>query len=210
MAKRRGPSISTGVPRKRAKREEKAEREKNFVIRTIKLSANSIFKAEYAEALTDLFFKKSFAATQISYLASLLLLHIVNNAVDHNDTEFFTNKKGKNVIRDCFGAVTQENIHNPVAVKMPLEFVGMVEALNAEDQFEWPSRYQMANVFEYLWQHYETNVTTNLTTHCEKRLTYFLKMKCYQLNDDEERLIKFDDLDIRNTKNNLLFNQDST
>lgn len=47
-------------------------------------------------------------------------------------------------------------------------------------------------------------------SHCEKRLPYFLQMRCYQLNEDENRFIKFYDTDMRNTMKFLMFNEEWT
>lgn len=59
------------------------------------------------------------------------------------------------------------------------EFRALVEAA----QIVWPGSEALANSFKYLWEQYRDNVKTNLTTHCEKRLKKFFKMRVFELND---------------------------
>lgn len=96
-----------------------------------------------------------------------------------------------------------ENIDN-----MPPEFRSWVEDLVDEDRFRWPSRYQMGHVFDYLYQQYETNITTNLTTHYAARLKFFFLMKIYQFNTADDPPYEYDSIDIRNAMKQLMFNQD--
>ncbi|XP_031640679.1 uncharacterized protein LOC116352316 [Contarinia nasturtii] len=198
--KRRRAKINSAFKKNTAKLNDNEE------LRSIKLSAPSVFKSEYSEALTEHFFHKCYNGTVICYLGSTLFLYVVNLAADNDDRQYFIDSDGKNVIRECFAAVSRENLENPKQPKIPRGFLEMI----ADDQFEWPSRYQMGNAFEYLNQQYLSNVTTNLTTHLDNILENFLQMIRYKLNEDPNRLIKFDGIDIRNAKNNLMFNQDCT
>lgn len=70
------------------------------MIRTIKLLSNSIFRAEYAEQLTEFFFTKCFDATLIYYIASLLSLFNVNEAVDRDDRQYFINNTDESTVID--------------------------------------------------------------------------------------------------------------
>lgn len=211
MAKRKRPKIKTGVPRKKAKIDQTEEEKEKFDYRTIKLSLNSILKDEYAERLIYTFDYRCFMATRISALASLLLLYKVNFAVEREDEDFFMNKIGKDEIRNCFLAVTMEHID-----QLPDHFREMVENVQEETPLPWPSKFQMGNAFNYLHYQYETNVTTNLTTHCETRIRNYLKMLCYNFNLDElnvqnlQNRSNFDDIDVRNTIKNIMLNEDWT
>lgn len=124
MANRGWPKITTGIPRSEAERKALEEWKKIFSVKTIKLSANSIFKPDHAEQLINIFFGRCYNATRIAYLGSLYALHVVNSHADANDI-----------------------------------------------------------------------------------LLYFLKMKCYEFNQVAE---EFDDIDVRNTMKNLMYNQDWT
>lgn len=206
MANRGRPKITTGIPRSEAERKALEEWKKIFSIKTIKLSANSIFKPGHAEQLINILFGRCYNATRIAYLGSLYALHVVNSHADANDMNFFITCNGHALFRECFTAVTQENVfsNDPRKAQLSPEFHALI---NEVEGFYWPTRTQLNNGFEYLCQQYKTNVTTNLTTWFEKRLLYFLKMKCYEFNQVAE---EFDDIDVRNTMKNLLYNQDWT
>lgn len=69
--------------------------------------------------------------------------------------------------------------------------------------FEWPSNNHFSNSFTYLYEQYTDNVKTNLRTHCEARLKFFFKMRCYELNDiilrrNEADPVLFDNNDVNN------------
>lgn len=100
---RRRPRIKTGAPRKPGKIKAEAEQ---FEIKTIKLSANSIFKEELI--ITSKY--RCITATRISFFASMLLLYKVNLAREIGDGDFFMGKVGRVEIRNCFLAVTMEHI----------------------------------------------------------------------------------------------------
>lgn len=55
MANRGRPKITTGIPRSEAERKALEEWKKIFSVKTIKLSANSIFKPDHAEQLINIF-----------------------------------------------------------------------------------------------------------------------------------------------------------
>lgn len=52
--------------------------------------------------------KYCLAATEISFLGSMLFLHEVNEAVDHNNQMYF-DQDGTAAIRECFLSVVDEN-----------------------------------------------------------------------------------------------------
>lgn len=72
----------------------------------------------------------------------------------------------------------------------------------------WPNRFELGNSFNRVYQQYAQNMTTNLTTWYYSRINNFLKMKCYQLNNDNVLAAPFDHIDIRNTMKALVYNQD--
>lgn len=206
MAKRGRARITTGIPRSEAERKALEEWKKIFSVKTIKLSANSIFKPDHAEQLINILFGRCYNATRIAYLGSLCALHMINSHADANNMDFFINCNGHAFFRECFTAVTQENVfsNDPRKARLSPEFRALI---NEVEGFYWPTRTQLNNGFEYLCQQYKTNVTTNLTTWFEKRLRYFLKMKCYEFNQVAE---EFDNIDVRNTMKNLMYNEDWT
>lgn len=103
---------------------------------TIKLSLNTIIRDEHAERVSGEFFDRSVRMTKIAFLASHLFLYKVNRACETDDPEFF-DKKGKDVIKDCFRAVLEPNIDDEEL--MPAEFRDLIEQNSDEPGgFTWP------------------------------------------------------------------------
>lgn len=128
--------------------------------------------------------------------------------MDANNRQFFEND-GDQLIKDTFNAVLIDNIHD--AAKMDPGFREMVERYIGDPNFMWPSKTILGNGFNYFITTYKTSVKNNLVTHCQTRIRYFLRMKCYEMNIDiENNGIEYDDTDIRNTIKALFNNQDWT
>lgn len=180
--------------------ESKDETKPKFDLRTIKLSLNSILHPNLAEedkaTIVREVYDRCSLVSQIMVLASLYLVYAVNNAFDSNLKPFFTQTVGKQFISSIFIKVTSEFNH-----ELPPEFKAMVNLEN------WPKRRGITQIIEYAKTTYLSNVTTNLTTWLEVRLTYFLRMRTFQLN---AMGWSFDQIDIRNAKKQLLFNEDWT
>ena len=139
--------------------------------------------------------------TEISALASLLLLNWTNNAVDTDDYDFFL-RNGKQEIFDCFDAVTVDDINK----FWQNDFHGEMDHTH-ENEFEWPSKKQLGNSYKYFREQYITNLKTNLNTHCEKILTHFLRIRCYEENRVNQHM-EYDNTDIRNALKDVLKNSD--
>lgn len=223
MAKRKRVHVGPARPAKRRKIDESGkvpiEEEKRHS--TVKLGANAIFKEEYADALREMFFERSFRCSQIAVLGSLHILSLINSAVDNslledleenNDfSRFFTESNGTYVIRDCFNAVTQENIENKNQKKAQMMpgFRDQVEEIMPD--FRWPSRFQISQPTEYMIEQYEVELKNNLFYHCEKRVAAFLRAYCYNFNKEaQNNRLRFDNDDIKNAKCNLMKNLDWT
>lgn len=179
---------------------ESEDNEKEYT--SIKSTLNSILRTEYADQVKTIIFERAKTMTKISSLATLLLLHKANQAVDTNDKHFFLGD-GKNVIFNCFDAVLAANIYD--TRKMPREFRLEMEHLHPDH--EWPSKTGLDNSYEYYRQQYITNLKTNLNTHCEKRLTYFFRIQCFICNMTFGPNF-FDGTDIRNILKDAMKNQD--
>lgn len=182
---------------------ENGEDEEKIKFVAIKSTLNSILRPQYATRLKDIIFDRSVVMTKISALASLLILYKTNSAVDRSDEHFFW-QNGKGVIYNCFHEVTQEGIEN-----LPEEFRDEMDSIH-ENQFEWPSKRCLGNSFNYFKEQYVTNLTTNLNTHLEKRLQYFLRMRCFQLNLAYNDPNLFDGTDVRNILKDVLKDTDWT
>lgn len=194
----------------------------------LKMALNTIIHPDKAALLTEIFYSKSLNATKIMSMGSLLMLHRVNTAFDEGDTEFFRKKNGRNgkedVIADCFRSVCLDNIDNSVTAQMPKEFHDMVKKFSPN--YEWPTRYLMTRAFDTFVSLYRINMKTNLVTWCWSRLTYFLRMKCYQFTHnlakpqrfkdhefdetDARPYPDFDNIDVRNAIKNLMLDEDWT
>lgn len=64
---------------------------------------------------------------------------------------------------------------------MPAQFREWVQTCTSPG-FEWPHNKAMGNAFKYLREQYLDNVTTNIRTHCEKRLKLFFRLRVYEWN----------------------------
>lgn len=175
---------------------------------TIKLPLKSILRPEYPDAhnrdeverthneIIQHFFERSKTMSKIASIASSFVLYRVNTAIEANNRAYF-DQRGEKVVEECFNAVLAPNIEN--TDKMPVDFRTMVEQQwNAADGIvEWPEKAILGNGFAYFHQQYATNMKTNITTHHKSRLTFYLRMKCHQMNS----LVgwrSFDNIDIRN------------
>lgn len=79
---------------------------------------------------------------------------------------------------------------------MEPEFRRFVENLETENRFSWPNNKYFGNLTKYLYDQYIDNVKTNLSTHAEKRLRNFLKMRVYQFNVVSNGML-LDEFDIK-------------
>ena len=66
------------------------------------------------------------------------------------------------------------------------EFRAIVEGLDDYHRIDWPNRKDFGNVFKHLRNQYADNIVTNLTTHPDKHITNYLKLKVFQVNTDAE------------------------
>lgn len=115
--------------------------------------------------------------------------------MDDDDRAFF-DQDGDAVIKGCFDAVHDGN-H---ITMLPDRFRDFV--LNAvSGVFQWPSTAIMGNAYSYLIEQYVTNVTTNLTTHCERRLKSFFRMRVFEWNDINPNVGQYNDIDVTNAVN---------
>lgn len=172
-------------------------------------------------------YERSKTITEISSLASLLLLFNINEALDKGDKAYFEDKgvmhkgktyfkKGEQIIKQCFNAVLIQNANNDHM--MPTKFFNWVITCCDKEQFQWPKRdTEFYNAFTYFYQMYTTNTQTNLKTHCEQRLRYFLKIKCWKFNErtriqieNTNQHYEFDGLDERNAIKYVMKAQDWT
>lgn len=169
---------------------------------SIKSSLNAILRPEYANEVKNTIFERAHRMTEISALASLLILEQTNLAVDHQDRDFFL-QDGKQVICDCFDAVTAEH-----AARMPPSFRDAMEA--EHNGYQWPSKSNLGNSFNYYREQHVTNLQTNLNTHCEKRLKMFLQITCHQLNVQNPGQMTYDIIDIRNVLKDVMKDTDWT
>lgn len=171
----------------------------------IKSSLNALLREDHADEVKEIIFDRAVRMTEIASLASLLFLFKANDAIDTQTKDFFL-ADGKKAIYDCFNAVTAENVEN--RQKMPEEFRMQMES-TYDDQFEWPSRACLGNSYNYFRDQYITNLKTNLNVHCERRLTFFIRMMCFQMNNEYGEIV-FDGTDIRNILKDAIKNQDWT
>lgn len=179
------------------------ENENEGEFTSIKSSLNAILRPQYANYVKDMIFDRARRITEISSLATLLLLHKVNSAVDSMSVNFFL-QNGTKVIYDCFDAVTEEHIYEE---RMPPEF--RIQMENLHDQYQWPSKSHLGNSFQYFRQQYVTNLKTNLNTHCENILKGFLKIRVFQLNLHNP-VVPYDAIDIRNALKDVMKDMDWT
>jgi hypothetical protein len=125
-------------------------------------------------------------------------------------------ENGREIIKDCFNSVTSNNIKDPLTAQMPEAFYSMVRQWSPN--FEWPVRSQMSQAVYSIIDQYKTNVKNNLAMYCWPRLTYFLRVKCYEFNNKltKPQLVQsskypdFDNTDIVNTMKNLMLDEDWT
>lgn len=182
----------------------KRDRNKNAC--TIKMPLKSILQQfpnadreqveHFENVITQFFFERSKMMAKIASLASLLLLYRVNTAIDENNRGYF-DQKGEKVVENCFNGVLASNIADES--KMPADFRAMAEQLwiEAGEFVEWPEKAILGNGFGYFHQQFGINMKTTLTTHHKTRLTYYLRMKCHQMNSFVGWR-SFDNIDIRN------------
>ena len=177
----------------------------------IKLSARTVVRENWHDAVLPWIVEKSILSSKICALASLLFATKVNSAFDHGmetgDYQFFLENDGDDVIRNCFYAVL---IRYKDTETMDPWFREIVDNLDAENRFNWPKNNYFNNQFKYLYQEYMRNVTTNLTTHQKNRLRQYLSMKAWQFNVVSDGSVIFNDRDIDNAVNWAIRRYDST
>lgn len=113
----------------------------------------------------------------------------LNDAVDAgmDGIDFFT-ANSDTIIHNCFKAVLHQSEDNDTLM-LP-EYRAMVEAA----YIEWPHSEALGNALKYLYEQYRDNVKTKLTTHCERRLKRFFKMRAFELNDYATKFNYFNNL----------------
>lgn len=146
-------------------------------------------------------YDRCLAATRICALASLLFLFKVNDAVDRNREQIFT-QDALTAVKDCFLAVTRKNINNQMLMDPAFRDIA------DEFQIEWPKRSAMGNSFQYLCEQYEQNLRTNLKRWSYTRIRAFFRMKKYTYNVQGE--LDITDQDVRNALAAVFVQRDGT
>lgn len=207
------PMRKDTIAKKKKKKTDDEESKGKVDISVVKLALNSLVREEYMDVVTDKFKEYAQNGTEIMHLASLLMIYKVNDAFDRRELDFF-NSIGTHVIVDSFRCVTSDNLSNREnTAQMPAEFEEMVltHAADMEYTDQWPTRHRMARIVGALTDQYKSSLTTNLTTHCWTRLQFFLRVLCYDMNVDldeaDEFLNQYDEIDVRNTMKNLMLNE---
>lgn len=185
--------------------DEDDKKEKNNYT-TVKCGLRGILRPKYREMFVQYIEAKSIMSTRICALASLLFLFKVQTAYDkgriHRD---FFEQNGHIVIKECFEAVLVQNVDSS---KMPQEFCEIADNLDELHRFQWPNNKTFGNAFKELIKTYQTNVTTNLKTHCKQRLVNYLKMKVFQCNTQLPVVYRYTPKDIANAVDFLIFKKD--
>lgn len=173
---------------------------------TVKCGLRNIVRPKYREAIIGTIEANSIMSTKICSLASLLFLYRVQSAYDKGrlHREFFA-QDGQTVIKESFHAVLAQNANT---TKLEQEFWQLAEGVDDRFPFEWPRNKNFGNALKDLMKVYTTNVTTNLKTHCKKRLTEYLKLKVYQSNTATPVIAKYTPNDITNVVDYLLYKKD--
>ena len=129
-----------------------------------------------------------------------------NIGLENDDFAFFA-ESGEDRIKVCFHQVLWRNIKPPDPTKKkqkykpsgknprgprpelpPIdpEFKAIVEGLDDYHRIDWPNNNHFSNGLKHLHNQYSDNVVTNLTTHANKHITQYLKLKVFQWNSDAE------------------------
>ncbi|XP_055321799.1 uncharacterized protein LOC129577947 [Sitodiplosis mosellana] len=150
----------------------------------IKLAATSIVRPEYRDRILPWITKTSIKCTEISELASLLFLNKVRAATEQaiitGNWEYFDDGDGMHIIENCFYAVLRRYKEDDFI--MDPWFRHCFENVDIENRSAWPNNDYFGNLMKYLFQQYGRNVKTNLDTHAQKRLRYFLRLKAFRQN----------------------------
>lgn len=193
----------TSVKRPVENNEDDGEDE-NKAYTMIKCALATIIRPKYRSVLSDSIAAKSIMSTKICALASLLFLHKSQTAYDNGHQAFF-NQDGYKVIKKCFHGVLQQNIYSEM---MPAPFREFVDNLHQQYRFQWPKNTSFGNGLGDQIKTYTTNVTTNLKTHCKKRLVQFLKLKAFKHNTQPNPMFKYLPSDIDNVIKYLIDKKD--
>ncbi|RYE17060.1 MAG: hypothetical protein EOP45_16460 [Sphingobacteriaceae bacterium] len=208
--KRKGVGATTGSRPKAAKVPKKTEDTDEQGILAIKLAAKTGIKHQYHDIMIPWLEKQSIESTKISELASLLFLNKVRLEYDRSiasgDWRFFDDGDGYHIIESCFFAVLGK--YKDYEDMIP-EFRDSFEAVDDENRLAWPNNNYFGNNFKYLYQQYDRNVVTNLTTHAQSRLRQFLRLIVWQHNNNNPN-DRFDEIDIKNAVNWAIKRFDST
>ena len=176
MARKR---IGVGSGRGNVKKKNKALKKKaidgcddEYDILAIKITAATAVRQEYHDIIIPWIAQKNIMSTKICELASLLFLNKVRDRFEAGDWDFFKNGDGEHIIESCFFAVLENYKENE---DMYPEFRTEFENVPGDLRMQWPNNRYFGNIFKYLYQQYARNVTTNLTTHAQKRLRQYFK-----------------------------------
>lgn len=178
-------------------------------VRAIKSSLNKVLLPQYRTPFIQLMESYCLAATEISFLGSMLFLHKVNDAFDNKNEDFF-NQNGTAVIRECFLGVVDDGNH----ANLPAAF--RINVQQHRPNIPWPNRVGMGNTFNYLYQQFEDNTKTNLKTWYVTRIKAFLRMRCYEFNHGKlvhrkpANIGVFNETDVKNTAKYLVNQRDWT
>lgn len=165
---------------------------------SIKSTLNSILRRQHANEMIEIIFDRCKRITEISALATLLILWTTN--VDDDDIGYFS-RDAKREIFALFDAVTTEHTNRNT------QFHNHMEAIHGN--YQWPSKRGLYNSYNYFREQYIVNVKTNLKTHCKKNLTHFLRIKCYDENLANPYMA-YDGIDIRNVIKDVMNDEDWT
>lgn len=211
--KRKGIGAGRGAVKKKNKVPKKKIPQDETDILAIKISAKTAIKAEFHDIVLPWIAQKSIECTKICELASLLFLNKVRAKFDEADWAFFANSDGVHIIEGCFYAVLGKNKENE---DMLPEFRTEFEQVDGENRMQWPNNDYFGNLTKYLYQQYARNVTTNLSTHQQKRVKQYFKLVAYRHNNnvdggnDGPNRTVIDDFDIKNAVNWAIKRYDST
>ncbi|XP_031637660.1 uncharacterized protein LOC116350077, partial [Contarinia nasturtii] len=135
--------------------------------------------------------------------------------IENNDFAFFGGS-GEKKIQLCFNQVLWHNNQPPKPKKSTYkprgkkprgqraelpridpDFKAIVDGLDDYHRIDWPNNNDFSNGPKDLTNQYTDNVVTNSTTHPDKHITQYLRLKVFKLNTDgEEYAAKFLQSDI--------------
>lgn len=83
----------------------------------------------------------------------------------------------------------------PPLPRIDPEFKAIVEGLDDYHRIDWPNNKDFSNGLKHLFNQYTDNVVTNSTTHANKHITQYLKLKVFEWNthgeDEDDDDVKF-------------------